>query len=125
MEAAPMNLAASHFQEPDEYHQDAAEQRLVLIHRSDEPAPFQPVQLRAERAAHQIGLQATEIERLPFDLFTLEEEGAFVNVDASNFGLLDRRLDWRALGVTPPGPEISLSGRRGVDWCRTVIDCHS
>ena len=97
-----MNLAASHFQEPDEYHQDPAEQRLVLIHRSDEPAAFQPVQLRAERAAQQSGLQPTEIERLPFDLSTLEEEGAFVNVDASNFGLLDRRLDWRALGVTLP-----------------------
>ena len=39
---------------------------------------------------------------LPFDLSALEDEGAFVNVDASNFGLLDRRLDWRSLGVTLP-----------------------
>ncbi len=64
----------------------------------------EPVQLRAEKAAEQLGLQVADIERLPFDLSALESEGVFVNVDARNFGLLDRRLDWRALGV-------NLSGR--------------
>jgi len=58
--------------------------------------------LRADRAAQHLGLQATDIERLPFDLSALEGEGAFINVDARNFGLLDRRLDWHALGVTLP-----------------------
>lgn len=96
-----MSFAVSRTEQTDEYH-DSGGQRLVLIHSGDAPDPVQPAQLRAERAAHQIGVQASEIERLPFDLSTLEEEGAFVNVDASNFGLLDRRLDWRALGVTLP-----------------------
>lgn len=96
-----MSFAVSRTEQTDEYHESGG-QRLVLIHSGDAPDPVQPAQFRAERAAHQIGVQASEIERLPFDLSTLEEEGAFVNVDASNFGLLDRRLDWRALGVTLP-----------------------
>jgi hypothetical protein len=33
---------------------------------------------RAERAAQQVGLAAAEIERLPFDLSALEDEGVFV-----------------------------------------------
>ena len=33
---------------------------------------------RAERAAQQVGLARTEIERLPFDLSALEDEGVFV-----------------------------------------------
>jgi hypothetical protein len=78
---------------------------LVVIHDADDPtdadAP-RPVQLRADRAAQRLGLQVTDIERLPFDLSALEGEGAFINVDARNFGLLDRRLDWHALGVTLP-----------------------
>ena len=78
---------------------------LVVIHGADDPtdadAP-RPVQLRADRAAQHLGLQATDIERLPFDLSALEGEGAFINVDARNLGLLDRRLDWHALGVTLP-----------------------
>ena len=32
----------------------------------------------------------------------MEDEGVFVNVDASGFGLLDRRLEWHALGVSLP-----------------------
>jgi len=31
-----------------------------------------------------------------------EEEGVFINVDATGFGILDRRLDWQALGVELP-----------------------
>ncbi len=81
------------------------EPRLVLVHAADDPpiagAP-EPVMLRAQQAAAQAGVHLGEIERLPFDLSALESEGAFVNVDARNFGLLDRRLDWRALGVTLP-----------------------
>jgi hypothetical protein len=57
---------------------------------------------RANRAAGRIGLTATDVERLPFDLSVLADEGLFVNVDAGGFGLLDRRLDWQALGVTLP-----------------------
>ena len=57
---------------------------------------------RAERAAGHVGVQVAEVERLPFDLSVLEDEGLFVNVDARGFGLLDRRLDWQALGIALP-----------------------
>ena len=33
---------------------------------------------RAERAALRLGVQAAEVERLPFDLSVLEDEGLFV-----------------------------------------------
>ena len=57
---------------------------------------------RAERAADRAGVQTAEVERLPFDLSVLEDEGLFVNVDGRGFGLLDRRLDWHALGIALP-----------------------
>ncbi len=57
---------------------------------------------RAGRAASRVGVQAAEVERLPFDLSVLEDEGLFVNVDGRGFGLLDRRLDWHALGIALP-----------------------
>ena len=60
------------------------------------------VDLRAEQAADRTGHALTEIERLPFDLSALEQDGIFLNVDARNFGLLDRRLDWQALGISLP-----------------------
>jgi hypothetical protein len=57
---------------------------------------------RAAVAAEHTKRDVKEIERLPFDLSVLEEEGLFVNVDATGFGILDRRLDWQALGVELP-----------------------
>lgn len=57
---------------------------------------------RAAVAASRTDRRAEEIERLPFDLSALEEEGVFINVDATGFGILDRRLDWQALGVKLP-----------------------
>ena len=64
---------------------------------------------RAARAANQLGLSATSIERLPFDLSVLDSGGVFINVNASNFGLLDRRLDWQALGITlPRGADLAF-----------------
>ena len=57
---------------------------------------------RAERAATITQRETQQIERLPFDLSALEDEGVFINVDATGFGLLDRRLDWQALGVELP-----------------------
>ena len=57
---------------------------------------------RTHVAAVRTNKQAEEIERLPFDLSALDEEGVFVNVDASGFGMLDRRLDWQALGINLP-----------------------
>src|SRR5215467_14195083 len=64
---------------------------------------------RAARAANELGMSATSIERLPFDLSALDAGGVFINVDASNFGLLDRRLDWQALGITlPRGADLAF-----------------
>ncbi|MGE0132523.1 MAG: hypothetical protein AB7U82_30945 [Blastocatellales bacterium] len=57
---------------------------------------------RVSVAASHTNRDAREIERLPFDLSALEEEGVFINVDATGFGILDRRLDWQALGVKLP-----------------------
>src|SRR5215813_72035 len=57
---------------------------------------------RAAVAAEHTKRDIKEIERLPFDLSALEEEGIFINVDATGFGILDRRLDWQALGVELP-----------------------
>src|SRR5262249_734505 len=57
---------------------------------------------RAAVAAERTDRRAEEVERLPFDLSALEEEGVFINVDATGFGTLDRRLDWQALGVELP-----------------------
>jgi len=70
----------------------------------DEPHSMSdtPVSFRARRAAERTGHELAEIERLPFDLSALEADGIFCNVDARNFGLLDRRLDWRALGISLP-----------------------
>lgn len=59
-------------------------------------------ELRAQRAAARTKKQTKDIEQLPFDLSALEEEGVFVNVDASGFGMLDRRIDWQALGIRLP-----------------------
>ncbi len=63
---------------------------------------FPQPDLRAAEAASRAGLATEQIERLPFDLSALENEGLFVNVDASGFTMLDRRLSWQALGITLP-----------------------
>jgi hypothetical protein len=68
-----------------------------------------PVDDRARRAASHAGLPTEAIERLPFDLSALDEDGVFVNVDARGFGILDRRLDWRALGISlPRGADLAF-----------------
>lgn len=67
------------------------------------------VHARAERAAERAGVGMEEVERLPFDLSVLEDEGLFVNVDARGFGLLDRALDWQALGISlPRGSDVTF-----------------
>jgi len=64
---------------------------------------------RADRAAQRTGVPSTTVERLPFDLSALEDEGVFLNVDARGFGLLDRRLDWNTLGITlPRGSDVAF-----------------
>lgn len=69
---------------------------LAAVATTDDPTS------RAERAAARAGVGTAEVERLPFDLTALDAEGILVNVDATGFGLLDRRLDWQALGLALP-----------------------
>jgi hypothetical protein len=75
---------------------------MAIELQSPNGTPVNLVDRRVERAAANLGIQANEVERLPFDLSALEGEGLFCDVDVRNFGLLDRRLDWRALGITLP-----------------------
>jgi hypothetical protein len=70
--------------------------------RDAPPPPEAGPAARAERAAARAGVQAASVERLPFDLSALDEDGVLINVDAAGFGLLDRRLDWQALGLALP-----------------------
>ena len=49
-----------------------------------------------------MGIDAEEVETMPFDLSALETEGIFLNIDASGFGALYRQLDWKTLGVELP-----------------------
>ncbi len=107
MASAPSSAALDMTDDERPVVSEAHRHHLVVVSDDDDTSWVagvpEPVQLRAEKAAEQLGLQVADIERLPFDLSALESEGVFVNVDARNFGLLDRRLDWRALGVTLPG----------------------
>ena len=65
------------------------------------PAEARP-DARARSAALRARVAAAEVQRLPFDLSALDEDGVLINVDAAGFGLLDRRLDWQALGLSLP-----------------------
>jgi hypothetical protein len=70
---------------------------------------YRPIDARVDRAADELGVGARTIERLPFDLSVLDAGGVFINVDAANFGLLDRRLDWQALGIMlPRGADLAF-----------------
>jgi len=74
---------------------------------------------RAGRAAERLGIASADVERLPFDLSALDADGAFLNVDVQNFGLLDRRLDWQSLGITlPRGADLAFRPPR----CGVVPD---
>ena len=72
----------------------------------DEPALS--ITDRAERIAGRVDVATEDVERLPFDLSTISEEGVFINVDARGFSLLDRRLTWQALGVTLPRASVAF-----------------
>jgi hypothetical protein len=57
---------------------------------------------KKEQAAVNLGIGTNEVETIPFDLSMLETEGIFLNVDASGFGVLERQLEWKTLGVKLP-----------------------
>jgi hypothetical protein len=58
--------------------------------------------LSTERAAANLGIQVGEVERRQIERRALDDEGVFCDVDVRNFGLLDGRLYWRALGTALP-----------------------
>lgn len=57
---------------------------------------------RKEAASVALGINASEVETLPFDLSKLESEGIFMNIDCRGFGSLVRQLEWKTLGVKLP-----------------------
>ena len=63
---------------------------------------------RGERVAGRVDVATEEVERLPFDLSAISDEGVFINVDARGFSMLDRRLTWQALGVTLPRASVAF-----------------
>ncbi|MGE3466770.1 MAG: hypothetical protein AB7J13_07535 [Pyrinomonadaceae bacterium] len=57
---------------------------------------------RKEKASIALGIDADEVETIPFDLRALESEGIFMNIDCRGFGSLVRQLEWKTLGVKLP-----------------------
>lgn len=57
---------------------------------------------RKEKASVSLGINAKEVETIPFDLSALESEGIFMNIDCRGFGSLVRQLEWKTLGVKLP-----------------------
>ncbi len=82
------------------------------------------VDTRAAVAAKKTGAIAADIEKLPFDLSVLAEDGVFLNVDARGFGILDRQLDWQTLGISLPRGQVAFRPPRcGLlpDRCRLPL----
>lgn len=68
---------------------------------------------KKENAAVNLSISAEEVETMPFDLSVLETEGVFINVDCSGFGVLEKQLDWKSLGVElPSSGKVRLSPPR-------------
>jgi hypothetical protein len=67
---------------------------------------------KKEDAAVNLGISASEVETLPFDLSALETEGIFLNIDCRGFSTLERQIEWKSLGVELPAPARCASLRR-------------
>lgn len=57
---------------------------------------------KKEQVAVNLSIAKDDVETIPFDLSQLETEGIFLNIDASGFGVLERQLEWKTLGVKLP-----------------------
>lgn len=57
---------------------------------------------KKETAAAHLGISATEVETMPFDLTALEQSGIFLSIDTTGFSVLSRQLDWQSLGIELP-----------------------
>jgi hypothetical protein len=60
------------------------------------------LEAKKEDAAVNLGISASEVETLPFDLSALETEGIFLNIDCRGFSTLERQIEWKSLGVELP-----------------------
>lgn len=57
---------------------------------------------KKDDAAVSLGISASEVETLPFDLSALETEGIFLGIDCRGFSTLERQIEWKSLGVELP-----------------------
>lgn len=72
---------------------------------TEKPSPAVEILSRLQskkEAAVNLGIAASEVESLPFDLSQLETEGIFLNVDCRGFSTLERQIEWKSLGVELP-----------------------
>lgn len=94
------------------FESESANQTPSVAHRDpkiiDEPKRVDVTEIlarlecRKEIASVELGINANEVETIPFDLSALESEGIFMNIDCRGFGALVRRLEWKTLGVKLP-----------------------
>ena len=87
---------------------DAAGRGNTGPQSTDEPKPIDATEIiarlenRKQKASFALGVNAGDVETIPFDLSTLESEGIFMNIDCRGFGSLVRQLEWKTLGVKLP-----------------------
>jgi hypothetical protein len=55
-----------------------------------------------EQNLHDQGIDTTGVTRLSLDLTTIDDQGVFVRIHTAGFKSLDKRLDWKALGIELP-----------------------
>lgn len=77
---------------PTETHTNAAHVSSILSR----------LESKKDDAAVNLGINASEVETLPFDLSALETEGIFLNIDCRGFSTLERQIEWKSLGVELP-----------------------
>lgn len=71
---------------------------------------------KKDMAAAHLGISASEVESMPFDLTALEQSGIFLNIDATGFSILSRQLDWQSLGIELPKEQtVHLNLRHAPD----------
>lgn len=111
VQASPTNVLASSILQSvfgNGNGQGVANLREADFQIPDEPKPVNATEIiarlesRKEKASIALGIDADEVESLPFDLSALESEGIFMNIDCRGFGALVRQLEWKTLGVRLP-----------------------
>jgi len=81
---------------------DSQEQNGITEKPSPAVEILSRLRSKKEEAAVNLGIAASEVETMPFDLSQLETEGIFLNVDCRGFSTLERQIEWKSLGVELP-----------------------